>query len=254
MAGIARNGSDSAAPMVAMCDVVGLRVVDRRRAEERTRLEVDARSVTFTRAAALSMLGGLSPTANVPSTWGFTFLNQLSSIESRLALLCRRSLSVCRILSAVLCYSLLSPAWRRYVSVLRPFCLALGSRALPLSVRPTCCHCATLPILCSVLDDCCDSLTLHSACLPTMVDLEKTTPHKKTRVVSVVAATAIALACGTNVCPDPDITEHILTPRSMRTQPGHRSSQTSSNSPPLKAMSSYAHLHLLPRAPPSHRY
>ena len=34
-----------------------------------------------------------------------------------------------------------------------------------------------------------------------MVGLEKTTPHKKTRVVSVVAATAIALACGTNVGP-----------------------------------------------------
>ena len=34
-----------------------------------------------------------------------------------------------------------------------------------------------------------------------MVDLEKVTPHKKTRVVSVVAATTIALACGTNVCP-----------------------------------------------------
>ncbi|KAJ4988416.1 major facilitator superfamily transporter [Stagonosporopsis vannaccii] len=31
-----------------------------------------------------------------------------------------------------------------------------------------------------------------------MVDLEKTSPHRKTRVVSVVAATAIALACGTN--------------------------------------------------------
>ena len=33
-----------------------------------------------------------------------------------------------------------------------------------------------------------------------MVDLEKATPHKKTRVVSVIAATTIALACGTNVC------------------------------------------------------
>ncbi|KAJ4363856.1 hypothetical protein N0V95_000925 [Ascochyta clinopodiicola] len=31
-----------------------------------------------------------------------------------------------------------------------------------------------------------------------MVLLEKTTPHKKTRVVSVIAATTIALACGTN--------------------------------------------------------
>ncbi|KAJ4364552.1 hypothetical protein N0V83_009148 [Neocucurbitaria cava] len=31
-----------------------------------------------------------------------------------------------------------------------------------------------------------------------MVAEEKTTPHKKTRVISVVAATAIALACGTN--------------------------------------------------------
>lgn len=37
-----------------------------------------------------------------------------------------------------------------------------------------------------------------------MVELEKATPHKKTRVVSVIAATAIALACGTNVRPGPD--------------------------------------------------
>lgn len=36
-----------------------------------------------------------------------------------------------------------------------------------------------------------------------MVELEKATPHKKMRVVSVVAATAIALACGTNVRPRP---------------------------------------------------
>ena len=39
-----------------------------------------------------------------------------------------------------------------------------------------------------------------------MVDLEKTTPHKKTRIVSVVAATAIALACGTNVWTSPAAT------------------------------------------------
>jgi hypothetical protein len=32
-----------------------------------------------------------------------------------------------------------------------------------------------------------------------MVADEKPTTHKKTRVISVVAATAIALACGTNV-------------------------------------------------------
>jgi len=31
-----------------------------------------------------------------------------------------------------------------------------------------------------------------------MIDSEKTTPHRYTRIVSVVAATAIALACGTN--------------------------------------------------------
>jgi hypothetical protein len=32
-----------------------------------------------------------------------------------------------------------------------------------------------------------------------MVAQEEVTIHKKTRIVSVVAATAIALACGTNV-------------------------------------------------------
>jgi hypothetical protein len=32
-----------------------------------------------------------------------------------------------------------------------------------------------------------------------MVAQEEVTVHKKTRIVSVVAATAIALACGTNV-------------------------------------------------------
>jgi hypothetical protein len=32
-----------------------------------------------------------------------------------------------------------------------------------------------------------------------MVAQEEVTTHKKTRIISVVAATAIALACGTNV-------------------------------------------------------
>lgn len=89
-------------------------------------------------------------------------------------------------------------------------------------------------------DDCRDSLTRHPRCQqPAMIDQEKTIPHRKTRVVSVVAATAIALACGTNVCLCLAITTPVLTRRSMHTQLGHRSSPTSSSSPRHRAMLSY---------------
>jgi hypothetical protein len=48
--------------------------------------------------------------------------------------------------------------------------------------------------------------------------------HRKTRIISVVAATAISLACGTNVWRNAIGAEQSLTRCSMPTLRGHRNS------------------------------
>lgn len=51
--------------------------------------------------------------------------------------------------------------------------------------------------------------------------------HRKLRITSVVAATAISLACGTNVCTVSTLLAFADTNYSMRTQHGHLSMGTS---------------------------
>ena len=71
--------------------------------------------------------------------------------------------------------------------------------------------------------------------------MEEKTTHKKLRIISVVAATAVSLACGTNVS-DMYCTSCRtlgLTSCSMRTRHGHHSLQTSYICLQPKAMSSY---------------
>lgn len=67
------------------------------------------------------------------------------------------------------------------------------------------------------------------------------TTHNKTRIVSVVAATLISLACGTNVSFHPQTQYQMLTPGSMPTQHGRPNSPTNCNCQRHKAMLSYGH-------------
>ena len=66
--------------------------------------------------------------------------------------------------------------------------------------------------------------------------------HRVTRIVSVVAATAISLACGTNASWRKLRSDIGLTFDSTHTQHGRHNLQTVSNSPQRKAISSYASL------------
>jgi len=75
--------------------------------------------------------------------------------------------------------------------------------------------------------------------MTTMVVQEEVTTHKKTRVISVVAATTIALACGTNVCLSNQTDDSKLMIDSMPTRHGLLNSPTSFSYRPLKATSSY---------------
>jgi hypothetical protein len=72
------------------------------------------------------------------------------------------------------------------------------------------------------------------------------TTHRKTRIISVVAATLISLACGTNVSYQHVNHSRMLTACSMPTPRGRPNSPTSYSSRRLRAMSSYAQLQTIP--------